>query len=106
MTTLTTAKVGHRSKEPAVKEIDGFRGQLISPDHAEYDIARAVWNGAIDRRPSLIARCIGTVDVVSAVRFARDNDLAIAIRGAEATMWQAPPFAMTGLSSTSRRCGP
>ena len=62
-------------------KIDGFRGRLISPDHADYDIARAVWNGAIDRRPRLIARCIGTVDVVAAVRFARDHDLEIAIRG-------------------------
>ena len=62
-------------------EIDGFRGRLISADHADYDIARAVWNGAIDRRPRLIARCIGTADVVAAVRFARDHDLEIAIRG-------------------------
>ena len=40
-----------------------------------------MWNGAIDRRPRLIARCIGTADVVAAVRFARDHDLEIAIRG-------------------------
>jgi len=40
-----------------------------------------VWNGAIDRRPRLIAQCIGTADVVAAVRFARDRDLEIAIRG-------------------------
>ena len=75
------AEVGHGSKEPTVVKIDGFRGRLISTDHADYDIARAVWNGAIDRRPRLIARCIGTVDVVAAVRFARDHDLEIAIRG-------------------------
>src|SRR5262245_61905262 len=81
MTTPTTAEVRHRSKEPTVVEIDGFRGRLISPDHADYDTARAVWNGAIDRRPRLIARCIGTADVVAAVRFARDRDLDIAIRG-------------------------
>jgi hypothetical protein len=81
MTTSTTADVGRRSKEPAVEEIHGFRGRLISADHADYDIARAVWNGAIDRRPRLIARCIGTADVVAAVRFARENDLVIAIRG-------------------------
>ena len=81
MTTPTTAEVGHGSKEPTVVEIDGFRGWLISADHADYDNARAVWNGAIDRRPHLIARCIGTADVVAAVRFARDHDLEIAIRG-------------------------
>ena len=69
MTTLTSAEVG------------AFRGRLISPDHADYDRARALWNGAIDRRPCLIAQCIGTADVVAAVRFARDHDLEIAIRG-------------------------
>ena len=79
--TTTTAEVGHRSKKPTVVEIDGFRGRLISADHPDYDIARAVWNGAIDRRPRLIARCIGAADVVAAVRFARDHDLEIAVRG-------------------------
>jgi FAD/FMN-containing dehydrogenase len=62
-------------------EIDGFRGQLITADHTDYDAARAVWNGAIDRRPRLIARCGGTADVVAAVRFARDHELEIAVRG-------------------------
>ena len=81
MTTPAAAQVGHGSKEPPVAAIDGFRGRLINVDHADYDIARAVWNGAIDRRPRLIARCIGTADVVAAVRFARDHDLEIAIRG-------------------------
>ena len=37
--------------------IDGFRGELITADHVDYDTARAVWNGMIDRRPALIARC-------------------------------------------------
>ena len=81
MTTPTPAQVGHRSKGPTLARIDGFRGQLISADHADYHIARAVWNGAIDRRPDQIARCIGTADVVAAVRFAREHDLEIAIRG-------------------------
>jgi FAD/FMN-containing dehydrogenase len=75
MTTPTTAEV------PAVAKIDRFRGRLINSDDADYDGARAIWNGAIDRRPRLIARCIGTSDVVAAVRFARDHDLEIAIRG-------------------------
>ncbi len=81
MTTPTTAEFGHGSKEPTVVEIDGFRGRLISADHADYDSARAVWNGAIDRRPRLTARCLGPADVVAAVRFARDHDLEIAVRG-------------------------
>ena len=62
-------------------EIDGFRGRLTTADHAEYDTARAVWNGAVDRRPRLVARCSGTADVAAAVRFAREHDLEIAVRG-------------------------
>lgn len=81
MTTATNAEVGHRSKEPSALQIDGFRGRLIGTDQADYDITRAVWNGAIDRRPRLIARCSGAADVVAAVRFARDHDLEIAVRG-------------------------
>jgi FAD/FMN-containing dehydrogenase len=81
MTTSTTGQLSRGTREPTVVEIDGFRGQLISADHPDYDIARAVWNGAIDRRPRLVAQCIGTADVVKAVRFARDHDLEIAIRG-------------------------
>jgi len=79
MTTPATAQVGRAIK--AVMEISGFRGRLIRPDDADYDGARALWNGAVDRRPRLIARCIGNADVVAAVRFARDHDLEIAIRG-------------------------
>jgi len=63
MTTPTTAEVS-RSESTVVK-IDGFRGRLIGPDHADYDAARGVWNGAIDRHPRLIARCIGTADVIA-----------------------------------------
>ena len=71
MTTLTAAEA----------KVQGFRGRLIGAGHADYDSARAVWNGAIDRRPRLIARCLGSADVVAAVRFAREQGLEIAIRG-------------------------
>jgi FAD/FMN-containing dehydrogenase len=62
-------------------QIPGFRGNVIARDHNEYDDARAVWNATVDRRPRLIARCSGTADVAAAVRFARDRDLEIAVRG-------------------------
>ena len=81
MTTPTTVPVGQASRQPTAVQIDGFRGRLISAGNGDYDVARALWNGAIDRRPRLIARCIGAADVVAAVRFARDHDLEIAIRG-------------------------
>jgi FAD/FMN-containing dehydrogenase len=57
------------------------RGELLLPTSPGYDTARRIWNGAIDRRPACIARCAGVADVVAAVRFARDHDLEIAVRG-------------------------
>ena len=57
------------------------RGDLIRPGDAGYDSARRIWNASIDKRPGLIARCSGLADVMSAVRFARDNELLVAIRG-------------------------
>jgi FAD/FMN-containing dehydrogenase len=62
-------------------EINGFRGQLITADHDDYDDVRAVWNGAINRHPRLIARCNGAADAAAAVRFARDHGLEVAVRG-------------------------
>ena len=56
------------------------RGELIGRSDAGYDDARAVWNGMIDKRPALIARCVGVADVVAAVAFARDHRLALAVR--------------------------
>jgi FAD/FMN-containing dehydrogenase len=59
----------------------GLRGELIRPGDDAYDGARKVWNGMIDRRPALIARCVGVADVIAAVNFARDQGLPVAIRG-------------------------
>jgi FAD/FMN-containing dehydrogenase len=58
-----------------------FHGELVRPDSANYDSARKVWNGMIDRRPACIARCRTTADVQAAIKFARENSLPIAIRG-------------------------
>jgi len=58
-----------------------FRGDLIHPESDAYESARKVWNGIIDKRPAAILRCKSIADVQSAVRFARDSDLPIAIRG-------------------------
>src|SRR5688500_13759211 len=59
----------------------GLRGQLLSPGDDGYDRARRLWNGMFDRQPALIARCAGAADVIRAVNFARDNQLAVAVRG-------------------------
>jgi FAD/FMN-containing dehydrogenase len=58
-----------------------LRGTLLSPGADGYDKARMVWNGNIDRRPALIARCTGVADVIEAVNFARANHLLVAVRG-------------------------
>ncbi|MDQ3397653.1 MAG: FAD-dependent oxidoreductase, partial [Deinococcota bacterium] len=58
-----------------------LRGELIQSGDAQYDEARKVYNGMIDKRPLLIARCADVADVITAVHFARDNDLLVAIRG-------------------------
>lgn len=60
---------------------EAFRGELLGPADAGYDEHRKVWNGSIDRRPGLIARCEGVADVRSAVRFAAERDLLVAVRG-------------------------
>jgi FAD/FMN-containing dehydrogenase len=58
-----------------------LRGQLLRCDDPGYDVARKVWNGMIDKRPALIARCAGAADVISCVRFAREYDLLVSVRG-------------------------
>jgi FAD/FMN-containing dehydrogenase len=59
----------------------GFKGNLLTPDSAAYESARKVWNGMIDRRPAAIARCSTVADVQSAIRFARESSIPLAIRG-------------------------
>jgi FAD/FMN-containing dehydrogenase len=60
---------------------DRFRGRLTTPVDAGYDTARALWNGAIDRHPALIARCTDTADVTAALRAGLEQGLPIAVRG-------------------------
>src|SRR5881227_3353129 len=73
-TVMTTA-------EAARRELAAFNGWLIGPDDAAYEEARKVYNAMIDRRPGLIARPASATAVAQAVRFARERQLPIAIRG-------------------------
>jgi FAD/FMN-containing dehydrogenase len=56
-------------------------GPVFCPGDEEYDAARSVWNGDIDRRPALIARCLSPGDVGEAIRFARAEGYEISVRG-------------------------
>ena len=58
-----------------------FRGELIGSGHASYESARRVWNGNIDRRPALIARCTSVTDVQRVVEFAQRHALRVSVRG-------------------------
>ncbi|MDR5710393.1 MAG: FAD-dependent oxidoreductase, partial [Armatimonadota bacterium] len=58
-----------------------LRGEVLLPGEAGYDEARRIWNAMIDRRPALIARCTSPEDVVQAVKFARQHNLLVSIRG-------------------------
>jgi FAD/FMN-containing dehydrogenase len=63
------------------KFIVDLRGELIQRSDERYDEARKLYNGMIDKRPLLIARCVDVADVITAVNFGRDQGLLIAIRG-------------------------
>jgi hypothetical protein len=69
--------------EPEVlrKLRSAVRGSVLVPDNEDYHSARRVYNGMIDRRPSLIIRCAGTSDVLTAIHLARDNACTLAVRG-------------------------
>jgi FAD/FMN-containing dehydrogenase len=69
-------------KETSVEALRArFQGALLREGAEGYDTARKVWNGAIDRKPALIARCTGPRDVVEVVRFAREQELPISVKG-------------------------
>src|SRR6476620_4319354 len=59
----------------------GLRGTAVRPGDPDYDRERAIWNGAHDRYPALIALCAGVADVIRTVDFARSEGLPLAVRG-------------------------
>jgi FAD/FMN-containing dehydrogenase len=73
MTSLDQASIAELSAR--------FSGVLLRPDEPGYDDARKIHNGMIDRRPALIARCLGNADIADAVNFARTRGLDLAVRG-------------------------
>jgi FAD/FMN-containing dehydrogenase len=85
MRTLSERTSGHTRHGIDVAELghlqEQLRGTLIHRGHEAYEAGRRIWNGAVDRYPALIVRCRGAADVLAAVRFARERDLPLAIRG-------------------------
>ncbi|MDI5933780.1 FAD-binding oxidoreductase [Halomonas kalidii] len=58
-----------------------LQGPLLTPDDADYEASRHLWNAMIDRRPAVVVRCLGVADVMAGVRFAREHDLLLCIKG-------------------------
>ncbi|HEX9036050.1 MAG TPA: FAD-binding oxidoreductase [Ktedonobacterales bacterium] len=79
---MTTQNPARAYDESAIQALAAaLRGKLIQPHDAEYESARKVYNGMIDRRPALIAHCVDVADVIAAVNFARERGLPLAVRG-------------------------
>ena len=78
-----TTSAGTAVLDPtAVDELrETVRGPVLSPQNTGYEEARQLYNGMIDKRPAVIARCTDVADVISAVNYGRENDLLVAIRG-------------------------
>jgi FAD/FMN-containing dehydrogenase len=73
---------GSRLVEAGVEALAGkFSGELLRPGAEGYEGARRIFNGLIDKRPALIARCRNSVDVVGALRLAVDSELEVSVRG-------------------------
>ena len=79
-------------------------GDVFRPEDPGYDDARTLFNACIDRRPAVIAQCETTADVVHCVRFARDLDLHIAVRGRRPQRRPGCRSTTTAWSSTCAGC--
>jgi len=60
---------------------ESLRGELILPGDQNYDEARKVYNGMIDKKPAMIAKCFDVADVIASVNFGRENNMLISVRG-------------------------
>ena len=75
------AAVATARPKPFAELSERMRGKVIGPNHARYDAARKIFNDMIDRRPLAIAKCKGAADVMQVIRYARERDLPISVRG-------------------------
>ncbi len=78
----STSEFQSKSIESAVQELArSFQGAIILPGDVEYEQARKIWNGIIDKHPLIIVRPQHADDVIAAVNFARENNLLLSVRG-------------------------
>lgn len=78
MTAISSARLDPHTLDRLRAQL---RGTVLTPGDPEYDQARALWNAMVDRRPALIARCLGAADVIACVEFARAQGLLLSIKG-------------------------
>ena len=82
MTATTQSKARRVLGEATVGELQAsVRGDVVRPGDANYDEARAIWNGSHDKYPALIIKASGTADVIKAIEFVCSQDLPLAVRG-------------------------
>jgi len=86
MSTVHALNVNNTPIELAADDLEQLKssisGQLVLPEDADYDTVRKIWNDMIDRKPALIVRCRNTDDIIAAVKFAKQHQLILTVRGA------------------------
>lgn len=82
-------------EESTIDEFNkNLRGNLFWPGDESYESSRKIFNAMIDKHPGLIVKSAGVADVITTVNFARDNNLLLAVKGGEATVWLDMPYVM------------
>jgi FAD/FMN-containing dehydrogenase len=74
------ASTGRITPDTAAALRGKVRGTVALPGEDGYEVARTIWNAMVDRRPGLVVRCLGAVDVINAIKLARDEKLLLAVR--------------------------
>jgi FAD/FMN-containing dehydrogenase len=69
------------SKDAMKEFASTLRGQVVFPEDPDYESARKIWNGMIDKHPAMIVRCAGVSDVINAIKFSRKNNIEASVRG-------------------------
>jgi FAD/FMN-containing dehydrogenase len=78
----TASEVGTRPLTFSPDKLtENFKGKLLFPESSEYNEARKVWNGMINRKPGIIAQCTSSNDIAEAIKFAKEHNLIVSVKG-------------------------